>query len=547
MNMLELLGIQANDKLGFLEVFNLLFDGNELKISGKNGSGKSTLLTAFLSHDKKLIKDGRFENYNVTTFYRDGEYSVEIRVFESEDGKKGYVIKAHDKDGNEVKEIDGIKLTATGYQKLIQSDVISNTKGLSSDSELENREASTKLYKPALERLDVATQQKELATLKDKRTIADDKRKQVGDGVEGTYEFLITKGIKPHETDTHPKRTDVHSIEKNIVEKKYERKTTKQGGQKTKNEAIEKVDLEGKNMTLKIKSYNDSLDKKQAKKEAIEKAYKIVVDNLDFLTKEGVISQHIVEDINSSYLKPKESEERKISIENDIVVDNGVGLFGEGKILYDKRNVILNRWNALRNSDVDDIATPELDLEIEDLEKKIESGKENNKLVDSCEAFINWKESDTAVKNKANEIAEAYESIDTRVKGLSFIYDKETSKINLCYNGGNFGNFFHTNGEYRPVYKFSETERQLVVFAIQCSFLKNYEDGGQKKVLIAFVDAQVDTQMYEKLVGIRNFYNPKIKMIVTNVKDDVTDLEDNEIYVENGNLLTSDGSDGGVI
>lgn len=562
----KIIGLKINQQLGILQSCNLQFDPNNklIAIKGEVGSGKTTLQKGLSLATKgaDTLKDDKslYGKIDEEVQLLDGEENIFIGCKSDEKGSLEYVIYIKDKDGKVIKNpvIDGVKVTPSSYLKNLQTSLTWRFQELMSENPTVQKKLLLELFKSQLADLGVVFDKKdekykksilgkiELAEID--RSEAEFLRKQCG----GFLNQLTPLGIDVDNSDTHPKFTDLTTLEQDKTKIEYKINNVEE----VKNSELDKLKNKADAVTNKLKEENSKIKQRnEVKEKEFQKAKDIYSQNL--ATKGGIETDlktlltadclserdaiELSEKLNYSFkpqtplCKPLETE---LSFNEDgKITSKPVDFEKETEVfkLLLELSVIKTDYLAKTKEPKGD--TTKLEDDLKDNLECIEIAKENNTRFKMLDSFLNWQVLNNDVIDLRNEYANMLSSISTGVDGLVICVDKdESSKLDiyLKYDGTYDPEYFgNKEKEFRKLSSYSGTQKPLI-----CLLLQNYLLSEKPKAMryLWIDDVPIDNKT--KLLLQRMGEELDVTIIV-NITGDFSksDLQDGELLIEGGEVF----------
>lgn len=556
--------------LGEIKVVELTFDeSGKLVIKGGSGSGKTTLqkgvkaITSGTSGNNPFSHND-FRGYKLQGCLIDGDYEIQVQVTEKEGKPKQILSAVNTQTGEEVKEIDGISLTAKDYLSMFNDSLVTGLKEFCEENPTKQRNFSFKLFKNELAKAGVSALKEEYNKTFEEMQSFDYARKQVGEGVAGTDEWLRRNSIAWDRKDTHPKAVLTNKLDEELISLKVEKKAIEDEPEKAKKEKLEKLKSKMSVLVSKIETFNSNIEQfndkgKQSVKEAkaTKESVKTGFESIRSILNEMVLNEAMKEENAGDFIRKIEAtikstlnkkieefkEKSKIILKDGKVSSeqNKENLDEKGLEFLNKVIEIREKWGEIKDEKLKETsATTEIDKQIKIKETEISNAKTKNLHVKALTSFFDWQKKRDEVEEKKLEINRKYEFIDTGVEGLKFLFDGDD--VNLCYNGCADPEFFKTkddNGDlfYKSVHLFSESQIPLIALYLQLS----RKAKKSKSIAIAYYDKAMCDDIYRLATNAAEKYNIECTIICSQIGSfKPENLEFNEVILKDGHLLFGD-------
>jgi len=563
----KIISISAKN-VGTVNIKEYVFspNGGRLILKGGNGEGKTTFQdTLKLGTGGSTIVNREYidEKLLLNAFIADGDNRVAVTV---KHGKNGlyYALKGYDAAKQPIGEIDGVKLTAGSYLKMMYDPMITKVADFCSEDRTRARNCHTELFADKLGKIEIDQLIKDLKEAREDMQYKERLRNTVEYGFRGTDEFLKTKGVDWKRPDTYPPE-QFENLESKKIELMAEKSRLKSAPKQERIDKMNALESEMKLIAEKVKNYNNGIDAKEkerkVKKDAriqdfelaeglcqtIESSFSELVDlklfSVDKLSESSKMLGDVMDfiatsrdNLNSTFdpipSKIQYDQNDKVDVEKtDNLTDEAKELLAD----LQNRRVM---WGSLYNSNQGDqieIETPEIDQKLAQLEVTISEQKEQKGLRKALDAFFSWQDARDKVTELKSKIAAKYASIDTGIDGLEFKYDDTANKTDMYYDGTGFDFFKKLHGNPKRVTALSETERALLCLMVQ--FKRMSERA--KAINLTYIDCSITQNSYECIEQALARYGLKDVYVVASQACDVTkeQLNDCDVLIEGGEIF----------
>lgn len=565
MTLAKIISISSKN-VGSIGVFEYVFSpkGGKLVLKGGNGEGKTTaqhIIKLPTGGSTIIDRDYKDEKLLINAFIADGDNRVAVTV---KNGKNGliYTLKGYDSEKKPIGEIDGVKLTAGSYLKMLYDPMITKVAAFCSQDRTIARKCHTELFADKLGKIAIDQLVKDLKDAQDDMQYKERLRNTVADGFRGTDEFLKTKGVDWKRPDTHPLKEFDNSLESKKIEILAEQSRLKSAPEqertdkmnalesdmkliaekainynagieaelKEQNKELEDFEVEKERVKLKVSSANELINELALivdKPEPFIKIKSAIREATIFFT-EGVFARISIP-AKIQYDEKKKIDTSKI---DDLTTESETLLSD----LTTKRSAYISLANANANPDSKEpIKTPEQDKQLAELALKITAETEQKGLRKALDSFFSWQDARDKVTELKAKIAEKYAAIDTGIDGLEFKYDDEANKTDMHYDGSGFDFFTKLHGKAKRVTELSETERALLCLMVQ--FKRMSERA--KSINLTYIDCSITKKSYQCIEQALEKYGLKDVYVVASQACDITadQLNDCDVLIEGGEVF----------
>lgn len=572
----KIVGFSINSDFGALKATKLTFDDkNRLTvIKGEVGSGKTTLNKGMrlvtqgtgVLEDKNLYGD----SIDLEVKLMDGELPVYIGCKSKKDGTGiDYVLYTVDANGKKLKEvvIDGKKATPSNYLKSLQTALTWRLNELTSENPTVQRNILLELYRNEIESKGVIFDKShpdyvggiidQIEKAKNKRDIADSKRKEVG----GIADDLSKKGIDYNEAmpvkDLQEFTDEIATITAKIT-------LAKQSVEQTRTSTISTLKMAGMEAANKIRDKNSQFQEHNRKVQKLLEQHasdvreindslqwaKDHLQNIKF--QDEFFVQNLFEKTISAQIvfpeKPKEIliPEVKYNDKNNCIsepaeyqdIDKDMV-----ELIKNYQEAVLKYVNFL-NLPVGTIDTAELEAELTKAELKLKTAKEHNESAIAVNSFLYWQQCNNEVKKIKKDYFMKLTQINTGVQGLyicpEYIVGADGERIAkdndiyLMYDGSYDSEYFHNpKGELRKLAAYSDTQKPMI-----CLLIQRYLLSKKAKTLPYLWIDQVPIDRKTKELLDRMSEEMGLWLFVNWTGDfEKENLKDGEILVEGGEIF----------
>lgn len=576
----NIVGISIVEDFGILKAVQLEFDKqNRLTVvKGEVGSGKTTLQTAIRLNtagsatlqDKQLYGD----NINIVTQLADGENKVFIGCRTNKDDSLGYFIYMIDENGNKINDpvLDGVKATPASYLKSLQTALTWRLDELTSQNPITVRNILLELYSKELEEQGVVFDKNNPAYVdgiidkiekaKANRNLMDMRRKEVG----GIADDMTKKGI---DYECRKEIVNTDELTGKISKLKAEIEIDKSKPEETKTTQLNDLLIAANGYKDKLRLKNDEFTKDNLEIQKLWGVYDAEVLRIQTLIKEikdrlkilfpnpegteweenfetielmKPIEQKLPEIVKpeKELLKLVQFNDKGTCISKPEEFENNKEVF-ELLTNYRKAGIDYAALNAKPTAEVD---TAKKQGILEGFETKLKNIQNQNKDAAAINAFHNWQESNTVVKDLNKDYYKKLTKIQTGVEGLcicpEYDIDEDGNRIAkgndiyLMYDGSYDVEYFNNKKkELRKLSAYSDTQKPMI-----CLLIQKYLLSKKPKVLPYLWIDQVPIDKKTKELLDRMSEELGLWLFVNWTGDfSKTELKNGEILVENGEVF----------
>jgi len=562
----KIIGLSLNQNLGVLEATKLEFNekNNLIAVHGEVGSGKTTLQKAISlgTQGSETLKDDKalYGNIDIEVQLLDGDKPVFVGCKTIKGGKLEYVLYTKDEDGKKVENpiIDGVEATPAKYLKLLQTKLTWRLNELISENSNVQKKILLDIYKPELAKLGIIFDKNaegfedsilgQIETAEERRTTADFHRKHKG----GFAKHLLTVGVNVENPSSVPERKDTTQLEADRNRLKYEIENFSADFDAKKKNKIDKLKNEGGEIVLQLKQLNEEI---KTNNQALKTAYKrkeesaagrnlalseLIKNTNDFWRKYSVNMESTIDTFENLKINSIDAFD-ETTLSKELTFDEFGNITSKPDLkafpqlicnLLEDLSKLRKKVLAVR-AEVLEGGTEKLELELEEINKKLKSAEELNTICDACDAFFEWQTENNEVLKLKADYARKLAEVQTGVNGLKITAD-EKENIYLEYNGAYDPAYFGNDAqEFRKLSSYSDTQKPVICLLLQ-SHLLNKMPKAMRYLWIDRVPIDKKTKaLLEKMgkdLGVTIFLN---------ITGDFTKsaLKDGEILIENGHLL----------
>lgn len=570
----SIVGLSIGKKFGSLRATELTFDENNLLtvFKGRTGAGKSTLQKALklTTTGSKVLEDKNlYGDVDLVAQLLDGDQKVFVGCRTNQKSESlDYFLYTLDSDGKKVKEpvIDGKKATPASYLSSLQTALTWRLSELTSENSTVQRNILLELYPREMEEQGVIFDKSHpkyvgsvielIEREKNVRSNLDMKRKEVG----GIADDLSKKGIDYKERKIIKPITE--ATEK-IADLKADIKKIKEDPEKTKQDSLKDIQLEGASANTALRNKNDLIKKHnleiQKELDDYELDVKKINDSLQ-LSKDHLQNVKFEDDFfvqtlwdtevvpNVKYPVKPEKE-----LQTELIFNEKGSFVGKLEDYTDLEVIeliktyieIVQRYTKTSQTPAAEVDTTEKDLELKTAEKTLNDLKIFNEEAISVNAFLDWKECNERVNEFKKDYFNKLTEINTGIKGLTiapeFIVNAEGQKIAkddadifLWYNGEHDPEYFYNpKKEIRKLSSYSGTQRPMI-----CLLIQEYLLSKKPKALryLWIDDVPIDKSTGELLDKMSKEMD--LHLFINWTGDfETEDLKDGEILIENGEIF----------
>ena len=491
----KITGFSVNNKFGGLEATELRFDPNNklIVVKGEVGSGKTTLNKglSLVTKGSKTLEDKKLygDTIDLTAQLVDGKHQVFVNAKSDKKGKIVHSIYTIDENGNKLKDvvIDGTKLTPSNYLKSLQTELTWRLDELTSENPTVQRHLLLELYSNELSEVGVVFDKKspkyvggiidQIEKAKRNRSVMDMRRKEVG----GIADDLNEKGID-HSSRRKLKNSSELEDELLKIKSKIALSTTNLEQQRENDLLVlqnkgseinlqliqlnKKIVDHNKKVDLEIHNYNEILKETEHQKEKLKDALYYLLPIEDYnITFDSVISKMI------NHPKPILKKQKEIVFNEKNQCTSNLEEFEDLDVRNKLEELILVKTNYvnLKKEPLSNVDNSHLEDEVKNITLSIESNKIWNSEAKAINSLHDWKEANQEVKDLKQDYYLKLTEINTGVKGLHIIPEKDDSgNIFLAYNGEYDTDYFHNKDkELRKLSAYSDTQKPMICLLIQ--------------------------------------------------------------------------------
>lgn len=573
----KIIGISVKENFGALKATELTFDENNrlTVIKGEVGAGKSTLNKAMrltvqgssVLTDKSLYGD----DVHLETQLSDGDKKIFVGCRSGKDGALGYYIYMIDENGNKVNDvvIDGVKATPANYLKNMQTALTWRLDELTSENPVTQRNILLELYSSELEAKGVVFDKNnpkyvggiidQIEKAKNDRNHKDMKRKEVG----GIADDMQKKGIDFSERIVL--KSNVEAIS-NIAKKEAAIALKKENPASARENDLTAIKLKGSEANTKLRQKNDEIKKQNLETKEIISTYNSdVLDQKDSINnierdiinlcetgnpEENIkILDEVLAVVNKYRIVIPEPTEKLIPElqfnEKGTCTSKSINFEGYdfAPILKEYEDIIL-KYVTASNKPLEVVDTSLMDEELKVLRSNLKNIDLHNETAKSVNSYKDWQDSNAEVIGLNKDYFMKLTEINTGVEGLficpEFIVNDKDEKvakgndIYLMYNGTFDTKYFNNEKkELRKLSAYSDTQKPMI-----CLLIQKYLLSKKSKILPYLWIDQVPIDKKTKALLDRMSDELGLWLFVNWTGDfDKTELKDNEILVENGEVF----------